>query len=164
MSTFEAISILLGVISLSIAILAAVFSNHASKISMGALEIQLNQSITETKQEVINLQNDFIDLIAAFRQLSDNENKSFEKGSINAYKYEIFVKLFKSALENNLNDYEVACAKYLDKKIDKERFKRTYRVEIENLVKDKSLKDKFDHTSNYNAIKKVYEEWTNLEK
>ena len=54
--------------------------------------------------------------------------------------------------------------KYIDGKIDKERFKKTYIVELRNIVGSDSLKQYIDSTSSpYNAIKKVYNEWNNFE-
>jgi len=61
--------------------------------------------------------------------------------------------------------YEDGCAKYLDEKIDKDRFKKTYQVEIRNLLEANDLKAYFDpHSSRYKAIIKVYSAWENLEK
>ena len=78
---------------------------------------------------------------------------------------DIVRQAFESARELNLNAYEEACAKYLDGKVDKKRFKKNYHVEIRNLVENDNNKDKFDGvTSKYKCILEVYEEWNNLEK
>lgn len=61
-----------------------------------------------------------------------------------------------------LNSYEVACAKYLDDKVDKERFKKTYIKEIRELFT--SFKDILSNENSYQAIKEVNTEWNNLEK
>lgn len=61
-----------------------------------------------------------------------------------------------------LNSYEVACAKYLDDKVDKERFKKTYIKEIRELFT--SFKDMLSNENSYQAIKEVNTEWNNLEK
>lgn len=73
--------------------------------------------------------------------------------------------MIQNAKEGLLNAYENGCFKYIDNKIDKERFKKIYLIEIRNIVEDKSFKDKFDsNTSRYKAILKVYKEWNDLGK
>ena len=77
---------------------------------------------------------------------------------------DILSQAFNSAIESNLNAYEEACAKYLDNKVDKERFKRNYSVEIRQLVENTNYKKYFDATTSpYKCILKVYNEWNNLE-
>ena len=67
--------------------------------------------------------------------------------------------------EDYLNAYDEACAKYIDNKIDKQRFKKMYFEEIKNLVEDKNGKEKIDtDTTRFRAIRKVYKEWNDLEK
>lgn len=68
--------------------------------------------------------------------------------------------LLNEAKEELLNAYDEACAKYIDKKIDKKRFKRMYYGEIKNIVKDNEFqkminwpKSKFPH------IVQVHQEW-----
>ncbi len=76
---------------------------------------------------------------------------------------ETLEKALRSAVEDNLNAYEDACGKYLDGKIDKTRFKKTYNSEIQNLYTgEKSMIADLmlpDATSNFQAIWKVYKEW-----
>lgn len=71
---------------------------------------------------------------------------------------------FNAAIQAMLNTYDGVCSKYLDGKIDKSRFKKSYHVEIRNLVERKDLKDYFDsNTSRYKPIIKVYKEWNDHE-
>lgn len=74
---------------------------------------------------------------------------------------EILSQALESAIEQNFNAYEEACAKYLDKKVDKERFKKNYIVEIRQLVERNP--NKYNTTSPYKATLRVYNEWNNLE-
>jgi len=72
-------------------------------------------------------------------------------------------RLHRAAVENYLNAYEDACGKYIDRKIDRGRFKKAFIREVEKLCdpKHKSYK-RLMHpksTSNYEAIWKVYDEW-----
>lgn len=69
----------------------------------------------------------------------------------------------KVAIEQYLNAYEDACAKYLDSKVDKKRFRKLYMSEIKNLVEDRNLNQYFQFGSKYGAIKKVYSKWYDLE-
>ena len=76
----------------------------------------------------------------------------------------VLTQALNTANERNLNAYEEACAKYLDNKVDKERFRKNYHIEIRQLVEDTNNKDKFDATTSpYKAILKVYKEWNDLE-
>ena len=69
-------------------------------------------------------------------------------------------KAEKSAFEDLLNAYQEACAKYLDNKTDKKRFRKTYYDDIEDLVKNEASKE-YLHPQNtkFQAINKVYNEW-----
>ena len=70
----------------------------------------------------------------------------------------------KAALEDVLNAYDEACAKYIDKKVDTERFKKLYVTEIRNLVEDNNTKSYYVMPqSKFQATVKVYREWNNLE-
>lgn len=78
---------------------------------------------------------------------------------------ETFIKVLNTALQFNLNAYEEACAKYIDNKVDKSRFKKSYYASICNIVKS-GLYDALLDTkkTNFHALLTVYEEWINLEK
>ena len=92
--------------------------------------------------------------------ISKKQHDESEKNMLASYS-----KHFDLAIENNLNAYEEACAKYLDNKVDKVRFKKTYISEIRQVVENVELKKYFDAVSSkYKAILKVYYEWENHEK
>ncbi len=146
------------IISIIIAIAAFLFSLNAffssKRIAVAQIELYMNERITNTKEKVSE-QASIIAPFKAKKTLSEEEKSLLE----------IYEKIFFSAVENNLNAYEEACAKYLDKKVDCERFKKTYKKEIRQLVENKNLKKYFDAvSSSYKAILKVYKEWENLEK
>lgn len=76
------------------------------------------------------------------------------------YQDEILQKCYYSAEESYRNAYEDACAKYLDGKVDKRRFKRIYKREIHNLVTDRDQRQYYpDKNSQYSATMAVYREW-----
>ena len=77
---------------------------------------------------------------------------------------ETLIASVNAALEYVLNVYDEACAKYIDKKVDRERFKKLYITEIRNLVENDSTKSYYVMPqSKFQATVKVYREWYNLE-
>lgn len=71
-------------------------------------------------------------------------------------------RLLNAAREDWLNAYDEACAKYIDGKIDRERFRKLYVNEIKDCVEQFS--GEFGITTRYQAIRAVYNEWNDLEK
>lgn len=77
---------------------------------------------------------------------------------------ELIKMVYESTKEEFLNAYDEACQKYLDGKVDKERFKKSYFIEIQSIVKSVDFKQKYDTQSTpYKATVKVYNEWFDLE-
>ena len=138
--------------------LAFVFSIFAiiktKSNSEGNIELYINERITTTKENVTNI-------VLLMSSLSAKNNRNEEEERI----LEIYTHALNSSIENNLNAYEEACAKYLDNKVDKKRFKKTFKTEIRQLVENEEYQDYFNGvTSKYRAILKVYNSWENLEK
>ena len=96
--------------------------------------------------------------------ISQLENICINMLNNNKEDCKVYQKLIESAHERILNSYDEACMKYLDKKIDRIRFKKTYRTEIRNLVKSEENKKYFGPGGEYQAIQKVYEMWNKTEK
>lgn len=115
--------------------------------------ISFLRSNAYTKAQVeISIRNMIFDAKEKFYEFSNNSD--VEKKLI-----------LSSVFEDYLNAYDEACAKYIDNKIDKVRFKKMYVDEIKNLVECKNGKEKIDtDTTRFRAIRKVYNEWNNLEK
>lgn len=151
MSDFEIISVSLSVI----AVIVSAYTFFRSRAFASAnVELYINERITNTKERVEEISLQMAPL------LSKKRRTGAEKRQL-----EIIRRAFDAAIENNLNAYEEACAKYLDKKVDRKRFQKMYRVEVPQLVEKPELKDYFDAiTSRYKAILKVYEMWENAEK
>lgn len=146
MTLYEFLAIGISCIGVGISIISLLKSNSANKISQGQIELSIHQLIQQTQKDVMELS----------LRIADQEDP--EEG-----KNEILLQVFKTAFEQNLNAYEEACAKYLDGKVDRERFKRNYIIEIRRLVEE--YKEKFDSTTTpYKCILKVYKEWNDLEK
>ena len=135
----------LSVIAIIISIIAIVKSSIASKIandlSKGQGEIQIRELISSSRRH-------FADIATHLPA-----------------KKSIIKKLMASAHEDILNAYDEACAKYIDGKIDKKRFKKMYKDEIKNIVEAEETSDNYiEPQSKYQATLKVYNEWNNLEK
>lgn len=148
MTEFEIISIVISFVALIGTGLNIWYTYSQIKISQGMAENEIFQLVSAARKS-------FLDISLSLIQQENDINK----------KDELKKGLFNNAIEELLNAYENGCAKYLDNKVDKERFKKIYMVEIRNVVENKSFKDKFDsYTSRYKAILKVYNEWNNFEK
>ncbi len=153
-TTYEWVSIGLSIISILIALFAFLKSNKLTKeynsLVAGQSELQINERISDTKNQMVQI------------SLKMPEESKLVK---NPELKERYKKAMEAAIEDNLNAYEEACAKYIDSKVDKKRFEKTYRIEIRNLVEDANYKKYFDSiTSRYKAILKVYKEWEDMEK
>lgn len=145
MTNYEIVSITISGIALLISISSAIFTkinmNRTEKINYGQIEIATRQTITNAKNRLTDI----------LSNVSTNNNQ-YTKQCV------------KVAIEELLNTYEEACDKYIDGKIDKKRFKKTYIDEIKNIVETNDFKEYFRFGAKYTAIKKVYNEWFDLEK
>lgn len=128
----------------------------ANRINNGQIEISIATLITQTENRVADISIEMGKYIANKETLSKSElvELGFYEGA------------YKQAIQSNLNAYEEACAKYIDKKVDTERFKRMYDRPIRRIVEEDEFKAYFDAVvkSPYKCILKVYDEWYNHEK
>lgn len=151
-------SIIISILSALIALCAFIFSIYTfsknkaltqrtnelaeiqAKTGQGQLEIQLRELINVASREIAHY------------------GLELEKSPSS----KILIKAFESAEEQYRNAYEEACGKYLDGKLDKERFEKMYLIEIQNLVTNKDQKEHYDATqSHYRCTLAVYNEWFN---
>lgn len=139
------------------------------------IEFQIASNIRETENRVSDISIELIKYKANKQytyneSIEDSDSKKVtgsDKKEKSEDKIECAIKLaYNTAVESNLNAYEEACAKYLDGKVDKDRFKKNYHRQIRRLIEDsKPLMKYFDKPSSaYRCILKVYNEWYNLEK
>lgn len=145
MTNYEILATVISSIAIIISLLAFIFTktnaNKIEKIYYGQSEIAIRDTISNAKNRITDI------LLKA-----NAENNQYTN------------QCMKVSIEQLLNAYEEACAKYIDSKIDKKRFKKTYIDEIKNIVESDDFNKYFHFGSKYEAIKKVYEEWFNLEK
>ena len=140
-------SIIIAALALLVSIASFVKRSAASKtandLTKGQVEMQIRSMITVAKAHFSEMSN----------QLAANPDNPTLKASVSA------------ALEDVANAYDEACAKYLDGKVDKQRFKQLYVNEIRNWVDSEAVKDKYIMPqSRFHATVKVYDEWNNLER
>jgi hypothetical protein len=123
------------------------------------LENDVRRLIIEAKTRFEDLATELENLLngRSVDELSDAEKKLFNQKKLR----------FQSRIEEVLNSYEQACGKYIDEKIDKNRFRKDYTSEVQRIFSDKKSFYDLLHpqgTSKFKALWKVYEEWFNLEK
>ncbi len=133
--------------------LQADIARRQKNLEEGNSEWELFKAISDARCNFESNSIRAIELKCNFR-LSGKLNDAMVKDIDNAIEY-----LVRSSLENYLNSYEEACTKYLDDKIDKERFKISYQRDIDGLFK--MHKPYFEADTRFHAIKHVHGEWTN---
>lgn len=133
-------------IAIFISIFALGFSlfsfSKSNSLTKGQVEMQIREMISSAKWRYADL---------SIQLSKDVQNKTLAASAT-------------AALEDVLNVYDEACAKYIDSKVDKERFKKLYITEIRNLVEDENTKQYYIMPqSRFQATVKVYRKWNNLE-
>lgn len=142
---------------------SAVIANEQSKI---ANDIAIGQAENDLRRDIINARNRYEDICSEAEEITQGkppQELTLEEKKRLAPK----LKRMSSCLEGLLNSYENACSKYLDKKIDTLRFKKSYISEIRTLFEqaDERVKSFLnpEGTSRFKALWKVYREWNDLE-
>lgn len=134
------IAIIISILAFGFSLFSFFKSNSLTK---GQVEMQIREMISSAKWRYADL---------GIQLSKDNQNTTLVASTT-------------AALEDVLNAYDEACAKYIDNKVDKERFKKLYVTEIRNLVEDDNTKHYFVMPqSRFQATVKVYRKWNNLEK
>lgn len=159
MTKYELFSIIIGGTNLIVASVVAIStylnSRQLKKLQEKNLKLNMAQTELYIQELLVNARKIFLDMTLERLKLSIN-NENTKQNDLND-------SLIKHTLQEVLNSYEIACMKYLDDKVDKDRFKKTYIKEITDLFKTESYKKLLDETNSFQAIKKVNNEWNNLE-
>ena len=153
MVILTALTVLVSIIALCVSFKASQKGNDlacvANDLTKTANDMHMAQVEMQIRELILSARSRYEDKAVQFKNDTDNE---FSKAMI------------ESALEGVLNAYDEACAKYLDEKVDKERFKKLYHDEIRQLVVDPIIKEKYvEPQTKFHATVKVYTEWNNLE-
>ncbi|PQK82904.1 hypothetical protein [Pantoea ananatis] len=75
------------------------------------------------------------------------------------------IKMEDHKIERVLNSYDIACQRYIDKKLDRKRFKRTYGERIKKICNNadfQRIKNRTTHS--YTALNQVNDELNNPER
>ncbi|WP_345856785.1 hypothetical protein [Shewanella algae] len=154
-------------LSLLVSIGAVFFAKSSSKkaneiakqnlnLQYGMVELEISQSIENAKSKINEISIIMVPLVSKEKIGNIAEE---DKGTLELYR-----KNFNAATQTLINYYDSACSKYADGKVDKVRFKKSYKNEIRKLVENDDLKEYFNPlTSSYKPILNVYTEWENLE-
>ncbi len=147
---------LLGYLNLFISLIAIGISGlslyRSSKSAKMANNIRMGQEELEIRKMLSVARRDFLDIAEKI-----NDGVSDDKG-------DFLLRRFDAVKEDFANVYDEACMKYLDGKIDKDRFKKSYNVEIRRMVEDPAFKKLYDDISTkFQATVKVYKEWNHSE-
>jgi len=133
---------------------------NANRITIGQSETLLREAISRNSERIGDISIRIAEILAG--------RKPEKLDSIESAKLKVLESARKVAVENYLNAYEDACGKFLDGKIDKERFKKMYVEEVRNLcdptVESYSRMMHPKSNSKYEAIWKIYDEWHRHEK
>lgn len=118
-------------------------NEKSSKIAEGAIEIEISTSISQAKLHV---------------QSTMLEHKKILGGD----ELQIFCeKAIESAIENYLNQYDLACQKYLDGKLDKDRFEKSYKDILRSIFYSENYrhiyeKDPLAYEATEKVVKKLH--------
>ena len=160
-------AIVVSIISLIVSIVSVIFARKSSSrantiasdnlnLQHGLVELELSQAIEGAKTKINDIGIIMAPLVAKRKKgsIADEDRETLD----------IYDKNLNAAVQSLLNTYDGACSKYIDKKIDKIRFKKNYQIEIRNLLESQDLKEYFNPiTSRYKPILVVYNEWENTE-
>ena len=171
----DIVGIIISLASFFTAVASLFISRRAFLISQGEIEFEMATIIKDASYRVSDLGLERIKYEEDTRKaLSQGQNGNDERIIEDDELYEFLKKddiyLFKAkmhdeSIEIMLNVYDEACAKYLDGKVDKERFKRSYHKSIRNLLESGDFDEQFNTPcSSYKCILRVYDMWYNLEK
>lgn len=156
---------------LVLSILSIIIAKRSELLSRGEIEFNIATLIRDAQYRVSDagievakyreeLKGTIPTLGKTTQQIEEELEEILESNTI----YKVLEKSFDQSVEIMLNAYEESCAKYLDKKVDQERFKRSYHRSIRQLVERVDLEEEFNsHITPYKCILKVYNQWYNLE-
>ncbi|MCU0120551.1 hypothetical protein N8H74_20000 [Pseudomonas sp. B2M1-30] len=151
------------IVSVGAVYFARASSKNANLIAQENLNLQsamvetgISQSIEGAKAKINEVSVVMVPLVVK----ENADNISIEE----AANLVLFRKIMASAEQSLVNHYDFACSKYIDGKVDKIRFKKSYRTEIRQLVESQDFQEHFNPvTSTYKPILMVYKEWEDLE-
>jgi uncharacterized protein YpuA (DUF1002 family) len=110
-----------------LSVLSAVFTVIQIRYTQANIEIAIRNRISEARKRVDDYA---LKIISEYKNSENYENDR-----------ELYKHIEISFLEEELNAYEEACQKYIDNKVHRATFKKSYMREIANLFKARKLRD-----------------------
>lgn len=142
-------------------------SNKAKDSELRANDIAIGQSETSLREAISNARERVEEATYKIEELLLGRDPDVLSQAEQS-RLTILSKARNASIENYLNAYEDACGKYIDNKIDKDRFRKSYISEVANLCRHDVISyARFMHpkaTSKFEAIWKVFDEWHRHEK
>lgn len=145
-----------------------IIAGASGLISLGALfvaglsyrEVGSIQAKTAQAQVELSIQTLIVDAEGALRRVADDMMAANASGQVSPATISLLQAQLDTAKERYANAVEQACGFYLDKKVDRVRFKKNYFDSFRRLVLDSDF-DKFYGSSvaPCKATLKVYREW-----
>lgn len=166
MTNYEIITLGLSICTLAVAYVAYVNATKIKEIDESMSNKMLDIETNNLKQNMAQTELYIQELLVNARTLFININLEIIKLSIdgNEELTKIRDNLTQMSLQEILNAYEVACMKYLDEKIDTERFQKTYSQEVRQIFENPSYTPLLSKTNSFHALKKVNDKWHNPER
>ncbi|EJH2658840.1 hypothetical protein NDG35_002020 [Salmonella enterica] len=129
-------------------------ANEALKLQYGSIELQIRTGITSARNTINNM----VPILSPFLAKKKSGSLSEEE----KYTITLLYKAYDSYVEDLLNQYDEACQKYIDGKVDKVTFREAYFSEIKNIISSQELSTYYSRsTSKYKATLTVYDIWMN---
>ena len=141
--------VIVAVASAAIAAFSAVKTGKRDLNSLGDSEIKTFEMIAKAEKDFAEFNASIVDECDAFQLDTDNKGKEYVltkgKASLRGF-----------YTDSVLNAYEIACQRYLDGKLDRTRFSKTYRARLNKLCSNIAYKATInDKNFNFSALKKV---------
>lgn len=140
----------ISVVSAIVALVSARWTFKRDLNTLGDSEIKIFELISKAESELFKFN-------VRLKEKKESEGDKFIlKGS-----YEAELNCLS---ENLLNVYDIACQRYLDKKLDKKRFEKTYKLRIGKLFSNSLYRQYlYENNYQYSALKMVNKALNNPE-
>lgn len=143
------VSLFFSIISTAISITNTLSNKKRDLNSFGDSETKTFESISKAEDEYLTFNADIINKKNEFEKDPSNSGKEF---TLNDAQAEIF-RVRACAV---LNAYEIACQRYLDKKLDKNRFSKTYSARLSKICSHEVYMPLiYNGSHDYSALQKV---------
>ena len=153
-----ALGVIISIVSATIAGFSAFRTAKRDLNALGDSEIKAFEMIAKSEK-------DFAEANAAIVEEMEAHESSPEKPSTAFRLTKAKSDLNDFYAQSVLNAYEIACQRFLDDKLDKERFKKTYAARLKKLCSSEAYKPFISSGDfNYSALEKVNKQLNNPEK